>query len=255
MNLYQKKKSLPLDDVRTTLYHREIIQQNPFLKAIYSSWYNGFKQHLDSVPPGPALEVGSGGGFCKEIIPEIITSDIQKLPDVDVHCKAESIPMQAESLSAIFMVNVLHHVPDASLFFQEAQRVLKPHGIIYMIEPARTLASSILYRFLHHEPYVPNAQTWAITGEGPLSGANIALPWIIFRRDIKKFRAQFPDLLLEQFSFHTPFRYLLSGGVSRPSFVPHSWYPLICFLETLNTPFVRCNAMFNTIVVRKNMAA
>ena len=255
MNPYEAKKSLALDDVGTTLCHRDIIQQNPFLKAIYTSWYSDFDQYLASAPAGPALEIGSGGGFSKQIISQIVTSDIQLLPNVDLHCSADKIPMEAESLSAILMVNVLHHIPDASLFFREAQRVIKPQGIIYMIEPARTLVSSVLYRYLHHEPFNPDAEAWSIMGDGPLSGANIALPWIIFRRDIKKFWAEFPELCLEHFSYHTPFRYLLSGGVSRPAFVPHSWYPLICFLERLSSPMVRWNALFNTIVVRKQASS
>jgi len=252
MNPYAQKKSFAIDDPRTTLCHREIIQQNPFLKSIYESWYSGFKSYLSTVPDGAVVEIGAGGGFSKEVIPEVVTSDIQELPGVDLQCGADKIPVAAESLSALFMVNVLHHIPNVEDFFHEAMRVLRPGGIVYMIEPARTLMSSVIYRFLHHEPYLPKAESWTIAGEGPLSGANIALPWIVFRRDYARFQSLFPALSLEAFEYHTPFRYLLSGGVSRPSFIPFSWYPAVCALESLNKPFMRLNAMFNTIIVRKD---
>jgi SAM-dependent methyltransferase len=251
MSLYEEKKKLSIDDPRTTEMHREIILQAPFLKAIYTSWYSDFGDYLGSVPPGIVLEIGAGGGFSKEVIPNILTSDIQKLPFVDMQCSADNIPLENESVSALFMVNVLHHIPDATKFFEEARRVLKPGGIVYMIEPARTLVSSVIYRFLHHEPYAPNAKDWKINGDGPLSDANIAIPWMIFKRDYDKFKSQFPDLRREKLDYHTPFRYLLSGGVSRPSFLPYSLYGCVRFLETLNAPFARLNAMFSTIIVRK----
>lgn len=251
MNLYEEKKKLSLDDPRTTELHREIIRNNEFLKNIYTSWYNEFKSYLSSVPSGTILEIGSGGGFCKDIIPEVVTSDIQKLSYVDLHCSAENIPLENESVSAIFMINVLHHIPDSTQFFEEARRVLKPGGVVYMIEPARTPMSVLIYRFLHHEPYLPDAEDWKIKGSGPLSDANIAIPWILFKRDYSKFRKLFPDFALEQYRYHTPYRYLLSGGVSRPSFLPLWMYGLVNFTEKLNSPFARLNAMFTTIVVRK----
>jgi SAM-dependent methyltransferase len=252
MNLYEEKKGLSLDDPRTTELHREIIQSNAFLKEMYISWYSSFKELIAQAPEGKVFEIGSGGGFSKEVIPNVITSDIQKLSYVDVCCSAEHIPMADGELSAIFMINVLHHIPDCSLFFKEAIRVLKPGGVIIMIEPAKTLVGSIIYNVLHHEPYDPSAPDWTIKGSGPLSDANIAIPWIVFKRDYAKFQQQFPELVLTKYTYHTPFRYLLSGGVSRPSFLPYSMYKMVDFAEKLNRPFASINAMFNTIVVTKN---
>jgi len=251
MNLYEEKKKLSLDDPRTTVLHREIIRQNKFLKEIYIDWYSSFKNYLSQIPEGKILEIGSGGGFCKEIIPEVITSDILELDYVDMTFSAEAIPFEDASLSAIFMINVLHHIPDPAKFIEEARRVLKSGGIIYMIEPANTLMSTVIYKLFHHEPFVTNAPDWTIPGNGPLSDANMAIPYIMFKRDFAKFQSRFPEMELISFKYHTPYRYLLSGGVSRPSFLPYALYKPLYLYEKLNSPFARLNALFNTIIVRK----
>src|ERR1035437_5483146 len=125
--------------------HREIILSKPFLKKLYAEWYKSFIDEIPTLPEGKILEIGSGSGFLKEMYPEAITSDIQKLPFCDMTFSAEKIPFQNNELSAIFMINVLHHIPKCENFFSEAQRTLKPGGIIYMMEPANTFLSKIIY--------------------------------------------------------------------------------------------------------------
>src|SRR5438552_16145463 len=98
-----------LDDARTTLLHREVILNKSFLKKIYEHWYTIFVEESKSLPPGPCLEIGSGGGFIKEVMPEVITSDIIPLPHCDKCFPADRLPFKEEELSAIFMINVFHH--------------------------------------------------------------------------------------------------------------------------------------------------
>ncbi|MBK8443443.1 MAG: hypothetical protein IPL35_08515 [Sphingobacteriales bacterium] len=58
-----------------------------------------------------------------------------------------------------------------------------------MSEPANTAWGRFFYQNFHHEPFQPEAASWEIPSTGPLSGANGALPWIIFKRDIDLFTA------------------------------------------------------------------
>ncbi len=124
-----KKTSKDLDDPETTLKHREIILGKAFLKKLYTEWYSNFKNDLSNIPEGVILEIGSGGGFLKEVVPQVTTSDILPLSTCDMCMSADKIEFPNDSVSAIFMLNVLHHIPDVELFFSEAQRVLKPNGI------------------------------------------------------------------------------------------------------------------------------
>ena len=52
-----------------------------------------------------------------------------------------------------------------------------------------------IYGRFHHEPFDPQRADWEFPLSGPLSGANGALPWIIFQRDREQFEREWaPEL-------------------------------------------------------------
>jgi SAM-dependent methyltransferase len=241
-----------LDLPETTLEHRNIILSKPFLKRIYIDWYTQFKTYSESLNiNGKMVEIGSGGGFLKDIYPEVITSDIMPLSVCDMQFSAQEMPFENNTLKAIFMLNVLHHIPDAAAFFKEAERTLNKGGVIYMIEPATTWSSKFIYKNFHHEPFDEQVKTWEFDSKGPLSDANGAIPWIIFQRDYALFQQLFPELELVSFQHHTPFKYLLSGGLSKPNLVPYVFYGAVTVMEKILSPFASKTALFQTIIVRK----
>jgi SAM-dependent methyltransferase len=212
-----------LDDPQTTIKHRDIILSKNFLKKIYVDWYQNFIDEAKKNPNGKYLEIGSGGGFLKDLLPNVITSDIMPLPHVEMELSAEKLPFKDNELDGIFMVNVLHHIPHPFMFFKEAERTLKKGGKIIMVEPAMTPISKFIYKNFHHEPCLPDAG-WEIESTGPLSGANEAIPYIYMIRDRKKFEQEFPSLKIEYIKKHTAFLYTVSGGVSRKCLVPEWSY-------------------------------
>ena len=241
-----------LDDVATTIRHGEIIRGKPFLRRIYQEHYAFFQQQAALAPAGIRLEIGSGAGFLKERMPDVVTSDVRPVPGVECVLSAMELPFPPESLGAIFMLNVLHHVPNAGLFFQEASRCLKPGGRIALVEPANTGWSRFVYGHFHHEPFRPEDREWRLDGGGPMSCANDALPWMIFCRDRQVFEQKYPRLHIESIAYCHPFRYLLSGGVSMKQLVPTFTYPLIAGIEATLRPFNKQLAMFMRIVVVKS---
>lgn len=248
---FKEKKPADIDAPETTIRHREIILNKKFLKKLYTEWYNSFVQSVSVLPAGHVVEIGSGGGFLKQIYPGVITSDILKLPGCDLVFSAEKMPFEENSVSAVFMIDVLHHIPDCNLFFEEAQRVLKVGGIVFMIEPATTFFSKLIFKNIHHEPFDTMVAAWKFPATGPLSGANGALPWIIFKRDLHIFRELYPCFHLEKFKYHTPFRYLVTGGLSYKSLVPGWAFVPITFFENLLSPIFPGIAMFQTIILKK----
>lgn len=251
LDYFKEKKPDNIDSPETTIRHREIILNKKFLKNLYTEWYYSFIKITKNLPSGHLIEIGSGGGFLKQIDPSIITSDILKLPDCDMVFSAEKMPFEDKSVSAIFMIDVLHHIPDSKLFFAEAQRVLNTGGIIFMIEPANTFFSRIIFKNIHHEPFNTEVTEWKFPASGPLSGANGALPWIIFKRDIKIFEELYPYLSLKKIKYHTPFRYLITGGLSYKSLVPGWAFKPVTFFEKLLTPLFPIIALFQTIQIIK----
>jgi SAM-dependent methyltransferase len=159
------------------------------------------------------------------------------------------LPFAAQSVRAIVMTNVLHHLPQPRRFFAEAARCMHPGGRMLMIEPWVTPWSTLIYSRLHHEPFVPQATEWDFPPNGPLSGANGALPWILFVRDREQFRREFPMWHIVQIRPIMPFRYLVSGGVSMRSLMPGwasgGWRTLERWLE----PWADQLAMFCQIVL------
>ena len=251
----RKRLALPdpgfeLDDPRLTEFRRNIILEKKFLKALYTEWYTIIKNKLKDLPEGKIVELGSGAGFIKEVIPQAITSDILPLSSTDMTFSALEMPFADGELSAIVMIDVLHHIPRVADFFTEAIRCLKPGGKIIMIEPAIGLWGKFIYKRFHHEPLEPEAG-WEIPDTGPLSGANEALPWIIFVRDIARFRKEYPQLQLMGIRYHTPTRYLFSGGVSMRALVPSWFFHPMRWMELLLSPLGKHFSMFQTIEVKK----
>ncbi|MBX2817273.1 MAG: class I SAM-dependent methyltransferase [Saprospiraceae bacterium] len=240
-----------LDSPERTEEHRQIIAVNTYLNKVYRSWYEQFVRESQTLPSGLKLELGSGGGFIKDIIPDMITSDVLEISGIDKIIDARNLPFENQTLAGIFMINVLHHIPQIDSFFREADRVLIPGGKIIMIEPANTALSSFIYRKYHHELF-DTSLDWSFPESGPLSGSNQALPWIIFERDYPIFRKKYPTLHLLKRWNHTPFNYIISGGVSRSPLLPSSLFNLVRFVEKYPLlPFRNLLSLFQTIIVEK----
>jgi SAM-dependent methyltransferase len=210
-----------LDDPQRGEELRRLIQAKPALRSYYLNAYRRYSQCLERCPSeGIALELGSGGGFAKKVIPEMLTSDTLPYSGVDKVIDATKMPFDDGTLKAIFMLNVFHHIPDVGAFLKEAQRCLKPEGHLLIVDQHPGWIGWPIYRFLHHEPFDPSAQDWRFHSTGPLSGANGALAWIVFRRDRDKFKALFPMLEILKYEPHTPLGYWLSGGLKHWSLLP-----------------------------------
>ena len=240
-------RGLDIDDPATTILRRDIIRSKPFLKRIYDEWYADISGYFSQ--SSKVLELGTGAGFLKEYMNGLITSEVFPTAGIDLVVDAKQIPMEDESLDGIVMTNVLHHIPDCIRFFKEAERTIRPGGTLVMIEPWFTPWSGFVYKTLHHEPFSPNVAEWAFAGQGTLSDANGALPWIVFKRDKNRFEALFPDLRIEQISPMMPLSYILSGGISMRAFLPGWSFDFIRSLEKMTVE--KSMAMFVSIVITK----
>jgi len=236
-------RGLDIDDPRTTELRRSIIRDKKFLRRIYDEWYTALSGALPEVP-GPVLELGSGAGFLREYIPDLVTSDVFPVPDVSIVLDAHALPFSDHSLRAIVMTNVLHHLARPRCFFAEAARCVKPGGAILMIEPWVTPWSRLVYTKLHYEPFDPEMAHWEFPESGPLSGANNALPWILFVRDRDQFEREFPMWRLQLIRPMMPIRYLVSGGVGFRALMPGWAFGLWRMMESCLQPWMDTWGMF-----------
>jgi SAM-dependent methyltransferase len=243
-------RALDIDDPCTTHLRQRIIQEKSFLRRIYEEWYIAIVAALPT-GQGAVLELGAGGGFMSDFLPGLITSELFYCPNIRAVLDGSRLPFVAKSLRAIVMTNVFHHLPQPRLFFAEATRCVLPGGVVAMIEPWVTPWSRFVYTRLHHEPFQPRALSWEPRTNGPLSGANDALPWIIFARDRLKFEQEFPRWQIELIKPIMPFRYLLSGGVSLRGFAPGWSFGLCKRIEDAFGRYRNQLAMFAQIVLRR----
>jgi SAM-dependent methyltransferase len=244
-------RGVDLDDPQATLLRRQILVEKRFLRHLYVDWYRSLVQALPA-GDGAVLELGTGAGFLRDLIPGLITSDVLHIPDLDVVLDAHHLPFRSGMLRAVVMIDVLHHLSEPTLFFREAARCVRPGGAVVMIEPWVTPWSRLVYTLLHHEPFHPEADQWGFPPSGPLSGANGALPWIIFHRDRERFDREYPEWHVKTVEPDMPVSYLLSGGVSMRSFAPGWMFGLVRGIERSMTAWMDFCAMFVKIQMERS---
>ena len=242
-------RGLDIDAPETTEMRSRIIQSKPFLRKLYAEWYATIVETLPRHISGPVVEIGSGGGFMKNLIPDLITSEVQHIQDVDIVFNGHCLPFRKNSLRGIVMLDVFHHFSRAGQFLTAAIDCIIAGGGVVMIEPWNSCWSRIVYNYLHHEPFETDVKNWDFPDSGPLSGANSALPWLVFERDRSIFEHRFPNWKIQEIALHTPFRYLLSGGVTFRSMMPGSSFNLWRRIETALNPWMNKLAMFARIVL------
>jgi SAM-dependent methyltransferase len=223
-----------LDDPSRIKDLRKTIQAKPALLYFYRETYRKYNDCLKRCPKqGLVVELGTGAGFTKSFIPSIITSDILPYEGIDIVINGTCLPFKSESLRMICMMNVFHHIPDVEAFFREAERCLVPGGRIFITDQNVGVISKPILKFFHHEGFDSECTEWRFKSSGPLSGANGALAWLVFRRDKVKFTQLFPNLRVERVEPHTPILYWFSGGLKNWSLAPALILPMLILLDKL----------------------
>ena len=240
-------RDLALDSDEATRIHARLIREKPFLRRLYEHYYGHYDAAIARAAPGGLIvEIGSGGGFYRELRSGVRSIDLRPGADVDVVASALALPFTNGSVSAILLLNVLHHLPDVRAFFRECRRVLKAGGRVCLIEPYASPLSRRIVKPFHHEPWQED-KGWELPASGPMTGANMALPSIVFVRDRAIYDAAFPDLPVDRLHFHTIALYLLSGGVSMRALVPAALFAPLLSAERLLAPAGQMLASMMTV--------
>ena len=110
-----------LDSKETLNEHIKIIRNNKFLYRVYKDFYNQIAFNITKLP---VVEIGSGAGFIKNVIPNTTTTDVIKGNNVDKVFYAEKIPFKESSIGSIVMLNVFHHIKNPKRTLSEMDRCL-----------------------------------------------------------------------------------------------------------------------------------
>lgn len=124
----------------------------PLLQKIYFDFYREIRKMLNFNIKGDILEIGSGVGKIKEIIPEAITSDIHANEWLDRQESAYKINFPDRSLSNLILFDVFHHLEYPAAALKEFSRTLKQNGRLIIFEPSMSLIGKIVFGLFHDEP-------------------------------------------------------------------------------------------------------
>jgi SAM-dependent methyltransferase len=211
--------------------HRAVWQSKPVLRALYRAWYEEIASYLQ---PGCTLEAGGGTGNLKEFAPGVICTDVVELPWLDVVADAQYLPVASGTLANIVLFDVLHHIENVRLFFDEALRVLRPGGRIVVMDPYISWASWPVYHCVHPEPVDFTQDPLRLrpprADRAPFD-ANQAAATMLFERSYAAFQRQYPQLEKRVHRRLAFFAYPLSGGFDHPSLLPLSFVQPMLALE------------------------
>jgi len=248
-----------LKDLETTLRNRANLEANRNLVFWYEQLYRDQFRDLGDLGKLTILEIGSGVSPLKRFYPGVLTSDVLQLDYLDYVFDCHHIDqfqlIRDQSLDVITLTNVLHHLKSPIDFLTKAAQKLKPKGVLIATEPHFSLFSTLIYKIIHHEPVDFSIETPELAEvRGPLSSANQALPWLIFRRpEWRQQVAQYFDFDPRRFRPFTAFSYFLTGGIShRVPLPPVLYRPLFALDLWLSRLIPQIAASFYTIrLVRK----
>lgn len=198
---------------------------SPALRLLYGDLY---REVSNWCRPGETLEIGSGIGVAKELLPDVVTSDVVKTPYVDCEMSAYAIRARKSGPWAnVFALDVFHHLTQPLRFLESAAAALQPAGRIILVEPAATQLGLKFYGRFHSEPMTLEAvrapfEFEANDGNGEF--ANMAMGEGLFRVHRAAVEARLSDsgLFIEHVYYRDLLAYPLTGGYSNPQFLP-SW--------------------------------
>ena len=107
---------------------------------------------VDRSIPGLIVELGSGMGAIKEVIPDCVTTDLFPNPWLDRRENAYQLSFADGSVSNLILFDVWHHLRYPATALAEFRRVLAPGGRVIVFDPAISLAGRVIYGLFHHEP-------------------------------------------------------------------------------------------------------
>ncbi len=234
--------------------NRAAWNRKPGLRLVYEAIYRRIGAAL---VPGRTLEIGAGTGNFKEFAPDVVATDIQFAPWLDLIADAHLLPLEDGSVDNVVMVDVLHHLPRPLLGLTELARVLRPGGRIVLAEPAITLGSTLFYRYLHHEPVDFSVDPFCdapLWDDGDPYAANQAIPTLLFVREIDRFTRAIPGLRLHSRQWLNLLAYPLSGGFQRWTLLSAAMTRSLLALEERLTPAIGRLTGFRILVVLEKTA-
>jgi SAM-dependent methyltransferase len=206
--------------------------RKPLLATIYRDFYSEIAGHL-AQGPGHTVELGSGTGLIREVVPDCIVTDLFPTSHVDRIENAYALGFSDGSLRNLILVDVFHHLQYPGAALAEFGRVLAPGGRALLFEPTVSLVGLLAYGPLHREGLGLRRplEWWPPPGFRPQAAPFYAAQgnaWRVFRGDGFRDRLEGWTVEVRRYS---AMAYLASGGYRGPQLYPSRLYPQLRRLD------------------------
>jgi len=188
----------------------------------YLTWL--YKEIENSLEGELVLEVGAGTGLSNSFmsLEKVVRTDYLPwtIPGVQGAIDAQELPFSDDSFDSGFALDAIHHIPNPGKALSELCRVVRPGGIVVIVEPFISCLSFLPYKLFHNEK-----TTWnyslpknGIRETESASDGEQAVLQSMFYRNLALKGLEIPEgkSVLLTVRYISPFSFFATGGLSSP---------------------------------------
>jgi SAM-dependent methyltransferase len=228
--------------------------RKPVLRRAYRDFHERIAAHIDPSLSGKIVELGSGIGNIRDVIPACIRTDLFANPWIDQVENAYALSFQDGDCSHLILFDVFHHLRHPRTALQECRRVLKPRGRVIVFEPYVSLAGRVVYGPLHHEPIgfgepiAPDAPPAFSPDRDPYYAAQGNATRVFWHGEYREILDGWDVIARERIG---AWPYALTGGYSKPQLYPESMYGVMTAIDRVLELAPALTALRALVVLRK----
>jgi SAM-dependent methyltransferase len=229
-------------------------RRKPLLQKIYRDFYLEIARELRHDLPGETVEIGSGIGNLKSVVPHAVATDLFPKPWLDRVENAYALTFADESVANVILFDVWHHLQYPGTALAEFHRVLTTGGRLVIFDPAMGLLGRVVYGLFHHEPLglQDEIRWWAPAGFSPGEMTYYAAQGNAHRVFFsEEWASQLGDWRTVRQSLLGAISYVASGGFSGPQLYPQRLLPALRALDRVASGLPACFATRLLVVLEK----
>jgi SAM-dependent methyltransferase len=216
--------------------NRRAWDRKPVLRSLYRNFHERIAAECACVP-GPTVELGSGIGGLRSVIPDCILTDIEPGPGIDRVETAYALTFDDASIANLIMIDVFHHLRYPGTALDEACRALAPGGRLVIFDTCTSFLGNIVYGLLHDEPLGASRPiAWAAPPDWDPSqktyyAQQSNAPRVFLSREYEATLETHWRIMARR--RYSAISYVLSGGYSKPRLYPEKALPLMRALDRI----------------------
>jgi len=215
------------DEILENVRHWE---KKPLLRDIYRRFHLEIAAQLSSLQDAKVVELGSGIGNIRDVIPGCLRTDLFANPWLDQVENAFALSFENASVSDLILFDVFHHLRYPGNALREFFRVLRPAGRVIIFEPYISALGAVVYGPMHPEPIGMSAPIeWTAPEEwNPTVPEYYAAQGNVTRLFFKSLEStELAGWNVVERKRIAAFSYVAIGGYSGPKLYPDFLYPVM----------------------------